>query len=113
MIRCSNLYHQRKTVLLVPVGNIDNYYILTHKRSTLWFKLTIKIPNEWKGEHVNLIWDSDSEALVCNEKGTPLQGLTGGDGNDKRWEFTITTTAAGNETYSFYIEMACNGLFGN
>lgn len=75
--------------------------------------MTIKIPHDWKGEHVNLIWDSDSEALVCNEKGVPLQGLTGGDGNDKRWEFTITTTAAGNETYIFYIEMACNGLFGN
>ncbi|KAL0486594.1 alpha-mannosidase [Acrasis kona] len=80
--------------------------------STHWFLLNITVPDEWAGKSVHLIWNSSSEALIFNMKGVPLQGLTGGDGGDKRHEFPLISKAFGGDKYSFYIEMACNGLFG-
>ncbi|KAG1433955.1 hypothetical protein G6F56_014466 [Rhizopus delemar] len=45
-------------------------------------------------------------------EGTPLQGLTGGAGSDARLEYTLTPHAQGGEVIQFYVEMACNGMFG-
>lgn len=44
--------------------------------------------------------------------GEPLQGLTGGLADDRRAIFVVTDTAVGGEEVEFYLEMACNGLFG-
>ncbi|KAF9407615.1 Glycoside hydrolase, 38 vacuolar alpha mannosidase, partial [Podila epigama] len=45
--------------------------------STHWFKLKLTIPTDWAGEHVDLLWDSNSEAMVWSTDGIPRQGLTG------------------------------------
>ena len=67
---------------------------------------------EFAGEEVHFIWNADSEALIWDMDGLPLQGLTGGSGSDARHEYILTTQAQGGETIQFYIEMACNGMFG-
>lgn len=69
------------------------------------------IPKEWKGQIVHFLWDSNSEALLW-QNGVPLQAFTGGNGDDRRVEFEVTKSATGEERISFYIEMACNGMFG-
>jgi alpha-mannosidase len=79
--------------------------------STHWFQLNISIPESFAGKTVVLLWDSDSEALIFDESGVPLQGLAGGDWQ-MRHEYIITRNATGNEKLVLYIEMACNGLFG-
>ncbi|KAF9899447.1 Glycoside hydrolase, 38 vacuolar alpha mannosidase, partial [Lobosporangium transversale] len=80
--------------------------------STHWFKLKITVPKQWSGEHVELLWDSNSEAMVWSTEGIPRQGLTGDKGNDRRVEYTLTKKAKGEEIIELLIEMACNGMFG-
>ncbi|KAF9158517.1 Glycoside hydrolase, 38 vacuolar alpha mannosidase [Actinomortierella ambigua] len=80
--------------------------------STHWFKLSIDVPKEWAGQPVELLWDSNSEAMVWSTNGIPLQGLTGGGGDTRRVEYVLTKSAKGGERIHLLIEMACNGLFG-
>ncbi|KAI8098364.1 galactose mutarotase-like domain-containing protein [Gilbertella persicaria] len=80
--------------------------------STHWFHVQIRIPNEFVGEEVLFIWNADNEAMIWSMEGVTLQGLTGGAGNDARHEYILTTHAEGGEIIQFYIEMACNGMFG-
>ncbi|KAI8065635.1 glycosyl hydrolases family 38 N-terminal domain-containing protein [Gongronella butleri] len=80
--------------------------------STHWFHIQVRVPVEFAGEEVHFIWNADSEALIWDMDGLPLQGLTGGSGSDARHEYILTTQAQGGETIQFYIEMACNGMFG-
>ena len=78
--------------------------------STHWFRITIKIPAELqKKEHLEFHWDAGNEGLVWTEDGVPLQGLTGGD----RVEWIIPDGWRDGKPHTFYIEMACNGMFGN
>ncbi|RCH97950.1 Glycoside hydrolase, 38 vacuolar alpha mannosidase [Rhizopus azygosporus] len=46
--------------------------------STHWFHVRLRIPEEFVGEEVHFIWNSDNEALIWSMEGLPLQGLTGG-----------------------------------
>ncbi|KAG9063638.1 Glycoside hydrolase, 38 vacuolar alpha mannosidase [Linnemannia hyalina] len=80
--------------------------------STHWFKLNITVPKDWAGEHVELIWDSSSEAMIWSTDGIPRQGLTGDNGNDRRVEYTLLKKAKGGEVIDLWVEMACNGMFG-
>lgn len=80
--------------------------------STHWFKLKITVPNDWAGEHVELIWDSSSEAMIWSTDGIPRQGLTGDRGNDRRVEYMLLKKAKGGEVIDLWVEMACNGMFG-
>ncbi|KAJ3337800.1 Alpha-mannosidase 2C1 [Gonapodya sp. JEL0774] len=50
--------------------------------------------------------------MVWTEDGTPIKGLTGGTWVDRRAEYVITKNAKGGEINTFYIELACNGMFG-
>eukprot|EP01080_Neovahlkampfia_damariscottae_P006740 gene6740-10905_t len=77
--------------------------------STHWFKISIEIPTEWKNLCVQLQWDSDSEALLYDTEGKTLQAFTGGNGCDRRAEYTLD---ASKDKQNFYLEMACNGMFG-
>ncbi|ELU16163.1 hypothetical protein CAPTEDRAFT_182455 [Capitella teleta] len=74
--------------------------------STHWFHLHFEIPDEWKGRQVHLVWDSSSEAMLWSEDGRPLQGFTP---ENKRTTFPLSNE---NFIQSYYVEMACNGLFG-
>ncbi|KAF7726851.1 Glycoside hydrolase, 38 vacuolar alpha mannosidase [Apophysomyces ossiformis] len=80
--------------------------------STHWFHVQLRIPNEFAGEEVHFIWNADNEAMIWSVDGVPQQGLTGGAGSDARHEYILTESALGGEIIQFYIEMACNGMFG-
>lgn len=79
--------------------------------STHWFKIHLKVPDELrKKEHLELHWDANNEGLIWTEDGEPLQGLTGGG---ERIEWILPETYRDGKWHLFYIEMACNGMFGN
>ena len=62
------------------------------------------------GEHLEFHWDANNEGMVWTEDGDPLQGLTGGG---DRTEWIIPKSWRDGDEHVFYIEMACNGMFGN
>jgi alpha-mannosidase len=74
--------------------------------STYWVKVTAEVPADWRGSRVDLHWDSLSEALL-RLGGRTAQGL-----NIGRNEAPLTERAAGGETLTFEIEVACNRAFG-
>ena len=63
-----------------------------------------------QGEHLEFHWDANNEGLVWSEDGKPIQGLTGGG---ERVEWILPKKWRDGEEYTFYIEMACNKMFGN
>ena len=63
-----------------------------------------------KAEHLEFNWDANNEGLIWNEDGHPLQGLTGGG---ERAEWVIPDSWRDGKEHTFYIEMACNAMFGN
>ncbi|KAM0712350.1 hypothetical protein Q7P37_011445 [Cladosporium fusiforme] len=80
--------------------------------STHWFKVQFTLPYEWTYKsQVELHWDANNEGLVWTDDGRPLQGLTGGG---ERVEWIIPTEWRDyDKLHTIYIEMACNGMFGN
>ena len=79
--------------------------------STHWFKIKLTVPKSMlKGEHLIFQWDTGSEGMVWTEDGNPLQGLTG---NGERTEWILPKDFLDGKEHTFYIEMACNGMFGN
>ena len=79
--------------------------------STHWIKVELKVPsNLQKKQHLELHWDAGNEGLVWTEDGIPLQGLTG---NGDRIEWILPDAFRDGKFHTFYIEMACNGMFGN
>lgn len=61
-------------------------------------------------DHLEFQWDADNEGLVWSEDGIPLQGLTGGG---ERTEWVLPSNFRDGREHTFYIEMACNKMFGN
>ena len=79
--------------------------------STHWFRIHLRVPSELlRKEHLELHWDANNEGLVWSEDGEPLQGLTGGG---DRIEWILPESFRDGSWHMFYIEMACNGMFGN
>ena len=79
--------------------------------STHWIKVELKVPESLqKKEHLELHWDAHNEGLIWSEDGEPLQGLTG---NGERIEWILKGKYRDGESHTFYVEMACNGMFGN
>ncbi|HEX7884002.1 MAG TPA: glycoside hydrolase family 38 C-terminal domain-containing protein, partial [Afipia sp.] len=60
----------------------------------------------WAGARIDLYWDSRSEALLWLD-GRSSQGL-----NPGRHTAPLFQSASGGERLTFYVEVACNGLFG-
>ncbi|OAD69350.1 glycoside hydrolase family 38 protein [Phycomyces blakesleeanus NRRL 1555(-)] len=79
--------------------------------STHWFKVTIVIPELIAGEEVVFQWDMQSEGMIWSTDGVPLQGLTGGTAQS-RHEYVLTRNANPGQDFTFYLEAACNGMFG-
>jgi alpha-mannosidase len=50
--------------------------------------------------------------MVYNLEGTPLQGITGGHGGDRRVDHIIPRAAVNAGKYEIVIESSCNGMFG-
>lgn len=79
--------------------------------STHWFKIELKIPHDLLDKkHLEFHWDAHNEGLIWSEHGEPLQGLTGGG---DRIEWILPKSWRDGKHHMFYIEMACNGMFGN
>lgn len=79
--------------------------------STHWIKVQLKVPSDLQQkEQLELHWDAHNEGLIWTEDGDPLQGLTG---NGERIEWVLPKTFRDGSFHTFYIEMACNGMFGN
>ncbi|KAI9508062.1 glycosyl hydrolases family 38 N-terminal domain-containing protein [Russula earlei] len=67
-----------------------------------------------KGESIgpSFEFDPGCEAMMYTVDGTPLQGITGGFGGDRRVEYIIPSDARKKGTHSFIAEATCNGMFG-
>ncbi len=59
---------------------------------------------------VELRSDCSNEATVWNDKGEPLPGLTG---RGERPEWIVPDSFKDGKEHIIFIEMACNGMFGN
>lgn len=98
-------------------------YTPTHKGTTFgpswtnhWVKVQFTVPPAWAGREegsVQLEFDPDCEAMIFNDQGLPLQGLTGGGDVNRRVDFPLTTSMckAGRET-TLFIEITANGMGG-
>jgi len=73
--------------------------------ATYWFRVRATVPEEWRGERVDLRWFSDSEATLWRD-GRVVVGL-----NRHHAEATLADAAEPGEV-ALEIELACNGLFG-
>ena len=79
--------------------------------STHWIKVELRVPSTLQGkELLELHWDAHNEGLIWTGDGVPLQGLTG---NGERIEWILPDEFRDGKFHTFYIEMACNGMFGN
>lgn len=74
--------------------------------ATHWFRLEIRVPNEWRGQRVELAWSSNSEAQLWIE-GSAIQGF-----NPGRETARLIQQAQGGEVLQVYVEVACNHLLG-
>lgn len=95
----------------VEWNNIGLGYNFGPSWKTWWVEFHIDIPESWlKEEVIEIEWDSSSEAFIYDSKGFPLQAFTGGG---ERNLFTIPKEYRKTGSQRFYIEVACNGMFGN
>jgi alpha-mannosidase len=79
--------------------------------STHWFKVILKLPSDLRDKRLlEFHWDANNEGMVWTHDGKPLQGLTGGG---ERVEWIIPDSFRDGKEHTIYIEMACNGMFGN
>ncbi|KAI9503271.1 Glycoside hydrolase, 38 vacuolar alpha mannosidase [Coemansia spiralis] len=83
--------------------------------ATHWVRATIKIPKEFEGKQVRFLFDPECEAMVWSAEGEALQGITGAsDSGCHHVDFILTNKAKADEgARILYLEIACNGLFGN
>jgi alpha-mannosidase len=61
-------------------------------------------------EHLEFVWDANNEGLIWTEDGRTVHGLTGGG---ERTQWILPDAFRDGKEHTFYIEMACNGMFGN
>lgn len=78
---------------------------------SFWFKIELEIPPLWldKDQEIDFDWDCSNEGLIYDPDGTPLQAFTGGD----RFLFKLPKKYRKGGSQLFYLEIACNGMFGN
>ncbi|XP_015256248.1 PREDICTED: alpha-mannosidase 2C1 [Cyprinodon variegatus] len=77
---------------------------------TCWFKVSLTIPESWRGKEVHLLWESDGEGMVWRD-GEPVQGLTK-EGEKTSYVLSYCLKDEEPHSISLYVEVACNGLFG-
>lgn len=77
---------------------------------TFWFKIEWQIPTEWLAQgEIDFDWDCSNEGLIYDHSGSPLQAFTGGE----RTIFNLPERFKKKGKQLFYLEIACNGMFGN
>lgn len=85
--------------------------------STYWIKLSFTIEDFKQScdeyHKIFLHWDSSSEACVYSNDGKPLYALNGSNGCDRREYFEIPDRMLCGQNIVLFLEVACNGMFGN
>ncbi|KAJ7652628.1 galactose mutarotase-like domain-containing protein [Mycena rosella] len=61
---------------------------------------------------VEVEFDPGCEAMIFTTDGTPVHGITGGFGGDRRVEYIIPEAARKAGVHELIIESSCNGMFG-
>jgi alpha-mannosidase len=80
-----------------------------------WFLLNAEVPDTWAGKRVVAQLDFNGEALIFNDEGLPLQGLSNGSIFEKGFArdiFPLFERAAGGEEISLWVEAAAFSRFG-
>ncbi len=80
-----------------------------------WFRLTGKIPAEWKGAYVTAWLELAGEILVVDADGTPRVGLTNGSIFDHDYQkpiYHMMKACKGGEEIEMWLDAGANGLFG-
>lgn len=78
-----------------------------------WWKVSLTIPPYLvQYERVQFEFDPGCEAMIFSPDGTPLQGITGGYGGDRRVDHIIPREAVKKGYYEIIVESSCNGMFG-
>ncbi|PVI03758.1 glycoside hydrolase family 38 protein [Periconia macrospinosa] len=79
--------------------------------STHWFKVQLTVPPELVDkEHLEFVWDANNEGMIWTNEGDVVHGLTGGG---ERTQWILPNEFRDGKEHLFYVEMACNGMFGN
>lgn len=78
--------------------------------ATFWIRGNVSVPMEWAGRRVDLIWIAHNCEGTLWIDGKARQGLNWNHG--KRPDAVLVEEAKGGESFSFQIELACSGLFG-
>ncbi|KAK3394692.1 glycoside hydrolase family 38 protein [Podospora didyma] len=79
--------------------------------TTHWFKVVLTVPEGLRDKRLlELHWDANNEGMIWTDDGKPLQGLTGGG---ERIEWILPESFRDGKEHTIYVEMACNGMFGN
>lgn len=79
--------------------------------STHWVKVELIVPEYLRDkEHLEFKWDADCEGMIWTEHGDVVHGLTGGG---ERTEWVLPDEFRDGKWHTFYVEVACNGMFGN
>ena len=73
--------------------------------ATYWLRARATVPEAWRGERVDLLWASGSEATLW------LDGRVAAGLDEHHAEAALADDARPGEL-SFQVELACNGLFG-
>ncbi|MCL1887890.1 MAG: glycosyl hydrolase-related protein [Kiritimatiellaeota bacterium] len=105
-------FAQRKKLTYKPIKEGDTW---GKKWDCGWFRVTGKIPAEWKGAYVVAWLELSGEILVFGDDGEPIVGLTNGsvfDGDYQKPVFHITKSCKGGEDLAFWLDAGANGLFG-
>jgi alpha-mannosidase len=69
------------------------------------------VPKEFlEYEHLEFKWDAGCEGMIWTEHGDVVHGLTGGG---ERTEWILPKAFRDGKEHTFYVEVACNGMFGN
>ncbi len=80
-----------------------------------WFHLTAEVPEEWKNYNVVAQMDFGGEALVFDDSGCPVYGLSNGSVFDLDYSkdiYQLFPSCNGGEKVDLYVEAAANILFG-
>ncbi|MBE6381182.1 MAG: alpha-mannosidase [Lentisphaerae bacterium] len=83
--------------------------------ASAWFHVTAEVPEEFAGKELCLRFHVGGEALVFDENGVPVYGLTGYSVFDELYckeRMVIGSGFKAHDKVEYYIECAANGLFG-
>ena len=80
-----------------------------------WFHLRGKVPSNWKGRDIVARLDFGGEALIFDDSGCPVYGLSNGSVFDLDYSkdiYRLFTSSKGGEVVDLYVEAAANIMFG-